>query len=176
MKRGRCGSVKAVSRSIAAPHRQQNCSFLAGRITRCAHGSPGHTHCTRAMERAPPAPGSAGIHARRARSPGHSWKAKPRGASPVGLRRRGLKIQTLLREHFPDVPGACPVPSHRIRQPKHTLPRGGTSPLSPAEPRHPRPQALSREKAGWENPCLLTALQLFKNRFRRSADRPRRLF
>lgn len=124
--------VYSPSRSIVAPHRQQNCFFfLAGWITLCRHSSPGHTHCTRVMESVPPALRTAGIHARRVRSPGHSWKAKPRGAPPVGLQQRHLKIQTLLRKHFHDVPGACPIPGHRIWQPKDTLPGAGTTPTEP---------------------------------------------
>lgn len=143
-KAGKTQQVYSPSCSVTAPHRQQNCFFLAGWITRCGHGSPGHVHCMHVTERVLPAPQSAGIHARRVRSPGHSWKAKPRGAPLVGLQQRGLKIQTLLREHFHDGPDACPTPGHRIWQPEDTLPGAGTTPLSPA---HPQLQALSREKA-----------------------------
>lgn len=171
---GKMRQVYSPSRSIVAPHRQQNCFFfLAGWITLCRHSSPGHTHCTRVMESVPPALRTAGIHARRVRSPGHSWKAKPRGAPPVGLQQRHLKIQTLLRKHFHDVPGTCPIPGHRIWQPKDTLPGAGTTPLSPA---HPRLQALSWEKArrGASLPRHCSAA--LRNRLPHGAVRPRRLF
>lgn len=121
---------------------------------------PQHAHGTRVMEHLPPALRSAGICARRVPSPGHSWKAKLRGFSS-GAAQRGLKIQALLREcfHFHRVANVCPILGHRSWQAEDTLPGAGMTPLSLA---YPHPQALSREKARQEHPCLVTALQLFK--------------